>query len=417
MGGESSVDGRSVFAMKVQRWFALLWILGLALMAGAAEDVYTPVVVSALNPNTQPVVGTDGKQHLVYELVLTNASRTLATIEKIEVVDAKDPGKVLATFEGAALVAHLHNTGNMPVEKAEIAFNETRLALLNFSLGAGVAVPRRLLHRITLMGGAPGKNDPVETHYTVAPIGVLEGVPTIGPPLAGKGWMAVNGCCEPGGVHRGTGLPVNGKIYFAQRFAIDWMKLDDAGRMVNGDASKVENYVDYGAEVLAVADGTVVETLNDLDDQVPGKLPDPATITLQNIDGNHIVIDLGKGLYAFYAHFQKRSVLVKKGQRVKRGQVLGKLGNTGNTSAPHLHFHLIDGASPVGSSGLPYEIDGFGLAGEVSTEKFAAATSLEGDWGEGRTKTVSARKGQFPLDLNIVNFPERNAGAGAAKTE
>jgi len=166
--------------------------------------------------------------------------------------------------------------------------------------------------------------------------------------------------------------------------------------------------------VLAVADGTVVETLNTLDEQLPGKLPDPATITLQNIDGNHVVIDIGNGMYAFYAHLQKGSVPVKKGQLVKRGQALGKLGNTGNTSAPHLHFHVMDGASVLGSSGLPYEIDGFGLAGEVSTEKFAGATTIEGEWVEGRTKTVSPRKGQFPLDLNIVNFA---AKTGAGKTE
>jgi peptidase M23-like protein len=405
--------------MKVQQWIVLVLVVSLLAIEGATEDVYTPVVVSALNASTQPVVGTDGKQHLVYELVLTNASRMPATIQKIEVVDAKDSAKVLASFEGAALIAHIHNTGNMPVEKAEIGFNETRVALVNFPMAAGSAVPTRVEHRITLTGSAPGHkpDEVVEQRYVVAPIEVRGGVPTIGPPLAGTGWIAVNGCCEPGGVHRGTGLPVNGKIYFAQRFAIDWMKLDDAGRMVKGDASKVENYVDYGAEVLAVADGTVVEALNDLDDQVPGKLPDPATITLQNIDGNHIVIEIGNGLYAFYAHLQKKSVLVKKGQHVKRGQALGKLGNTGNTSAPHLHFHLIDGASVLGSSGVPYEIDGFGLAGEVPTEKFAAAPTLEGDWGEGRTKTVSARKGQFPLDLNIVNFPERKAGGGAAKTE
>ena len=394
----------------------LAFAVGFVTSGNAAEEVYTPVVASALNAGTRPVMGTDGKQHLVYELVLTNASRIVATLQKIEVVDAKDPAKVLATFEGAGLIAHLHNTGNMPVEKAEIPFNETRLALLNFSVAAGVALPARLLHRITLTGTAPGHkpDEVVEQHYVVAPIEVRGGVPTIGPPLAGKGWVAVNGCCEPGGVHRGTGLPVNGKIVFAQRFAIDWMKLDEAGRMVNGDASKVENYVDYGAEVLAVADGTVVETLNTLDEQLPGKLPDPATITLQNIDGNHVVIDIGNGMYAFYAHLQKGSVLVKKEQLVKRGQVLGKLGNTGNTSAPHLHFHVMDGASVLGSSGLPYEIDGFGLAGEVSTEKFAAATTIEGEWGEGRTKTVSPRKGQFPLDLNIVNFA---AKTGAGKTE
>ena len=86
-------------------------------------------------------------------------------------------------------------------------------------------------------------------------------------------------------------------------------------------------------------------------------------------------------------------------------------GNTGNTSAPHLHFHLMDGPSVLGSSGLPYVIDGFGLAGEVSAEKSATAPTLEGDWGEGRTKTVNQRKGRFPLDLNIVNFPEQKAAS------
>ena len=386
--------------------------------AGKAVDVYTPVIASTFEGSTQALVGTDGKQHLVYELVMTNASRAVATLQKIEVVDARNTTKVLAGFEGTALIAHIHNTGNVPVEKAEIPFNETRIALVNFSMAAGPGpghpgTPSRLLHRITLTGTAPGHrpDEMVEQHYVVAPIEVRAGVPTIGPPLAGTGWVAVNGCCEPMGVHRGTGLPVNGKIYFAQRFAIDWMKLDEAGRMVKGDASEVENYVDYGAEVLAVADGTIVETLNTLDEQVPGKLPDPATITLENIDGNHVVIDLGRGLYAFYAHLQKESVLVKKGERVKRGQVLGKLGNTGNTSAPHLHFHLMDGPSVLGSSGLPYVIDGFGLAGEVSAEKFATAPTLEGDWGEGRTKTVNQRKGQFPLDLNIVNFLEQKAAS------
>jgi len=58
----------------------------------------------------------------------------------------------------------------------------------------------------------------------------------IGPPLAGRGWVAANGCCGTSGVHRASSLSVNGGIYFAQRFAIDWMSLDSEGRMVHGDA-------------------------------------------------------------------------------------------------------------------------------------------------------------------------------------
>lgn len=83
------------------------------------------------------------------------------------------------------------------------------------------------------------------------------------------------------------------------------------------------HYTAYGARILAVADGTVVSTL-----------PDPSTITLDTVDGNHVVLDLGS--FAFYAHMQPGSVRVKPGQHVRRGDVLGLLGNTGSTSAPHV---------------------------------------------------------------------------------
>jgi hypothetical protein len=205
-------------------------------------------------------------------------------------------------------------------------------------------------------------------------------------------------------VHRASSLAVNGSIFFAQRFAIDWMRLDEAGRFLHGDPADVHSYTCYGADVIAVADGTVVDTLNDLDDQKPGTLPDPKTITVLNVDGNHVVLDLGHGVFAFYAHMQKGSVSLAPGARVKRGQVLGKLGNTGNTSAPHLHFHLMEGPSVLGSNGIPYEIDAFELAGQVPVAEFTAAPTIDGDWGKGLFPTPSPRRDQFPMDLNIVSF-------------
>jgi murein DD-endopeptidase MepM/ murein hydrolase activator NlpD len=123
------------------------------------------------------------------------------------------------------------------------------------------------------------------------------------------------------------------------------------------------------------------------------------------VDGNHVVIDLGGGVFAFYAHLQKGSVDVAVGDRVKRGQLLGKLGNTGNTSAPHLHFHLMEGSSVLCSNGIPYVFDSFTLTGQVSLAEFATATSVEGDWSKGLLPTPSARHKQYPLDLNIVDFP------------
>jgi len=271
----------------------------------------------------------------------------------------------------------------------------------------GAPIPGHLLHRIALLGGAtpaPTPRTPLALAYTVAPLALVTKVQVIGPPLAGKGWVALNGCCEVTGAHRGSSKSVNGQIYFAQRFAIDWMRLDDRGLLVHGNPADVSNYSGYGADVLAVANGTVVSTLDNLDDQKPGTLPDPRTITLENVEGNHIVLDLGGGVFAFYAHLRRNSIKSSPGDRVKRGQVLGSLGNTGNTSAPHLHFHLMDSPSTLGSNGLPYVIDALEFAGEVSAVKFAEGANLEGKWNENVLRAPSPRHGQFPMDFAIINF-------------
>ena len=345
--------------------------------------------------------------HVVYELVLTNANATPATLKKIEVLGAANSSHPLASYEGKDLLACLKTTARVAAESPTIEFNGTRLFLIDASLDPGTRLPERLLHHIEVLGGpspGPKAETPVLLSYTVAPLNILTKLPHIGPPLSGGRWVAVNGCCGAISVHRSSSLTVNGGIYFAQRFAIDWMRLDAAGRFVHGDSSDVRNYTCYDADVLAVADGTVVETLNDLDDQKPGNLPDPKTITLENVDGNHVVLDLGDGVFAFYAHLRKDSVRVTRGDRVKRGQVLGKLGNTGNTSAPHLHFHLMEGSSVLGSNGIPYSIDSFAIAGQVPLADFEAATGVEGDWGKGRLPAPSPRRDQYPLDLNIVDF-------------
>jgi hypothetical protein len=390
------------------RQHSALLVLLLLGFYGVAHGVdrYTPLLVSTLNPETQLFPGTDGRQHIVYELVLTNASPVTATLQKIEVVDALDPAKVLASYEGAPLLSRLRKISREVPQTAAIEPNSTRLFLLDVDFDRGVVPPVRLLHQISLLGVAPGAtpSTPTPQTYAVAPVRIDNKVMKIGPPLAGKGWVAFNGCCAPGGEHRATSMPVNGGIHFAQRFAIDWMRLDDQGRLVHGDVSDVHNYTAYGLDVIAVADGTVVEILNTLEDQKPPQGPDPKTINLENVGGNHVILDLGHSVFAFYAHMEKGSITVAPGDRVKRGQVLGKLGNTGNTTAPHLHFHLMDGRSMLGSSGLPYVIDSFVVAGQIPAAKFAAAPGLEGNWGEGLLPTPSLRHDQFPMDLTIVDF-------------
>ena len=172
---------------------------------------------------------------------------------------------------------------------------------------------------------------------------------------------------------------------------------DADGKAVTGDLSEVSNWVGYGAKVMVVADGVVVASLDDLEDQVPGELPDPSTINLENVDGNYVVIDRGDGLYSFYAHFQSGNAQVEVRDEVQAGDQLGLLGNTGNTTAPHLHFQLADGPDVLTATSLPFVIDAWTLAGTVSPESSRTDVRVVGA-PEPQTAT-------FPLELTVADFP------------
>src|ERR1700730_9760724 len=196
----------------------LLTLCGITVLRAQQQDVLTPVVAAPLVSSTTAVLGTDGKQHLVYELVITNAGITTATLQTIEVVSGHKPAMVLATFKGDALLTRLRDAGRGPAITApQIEFSGTRLFLVDFTLDKGSHVPATLLHRFRLLANGPPGSPPdqaVAQTYTIAPIAVGTDVTVLGPPLAGKGWTVLNGCCEPGSVHRGTGLPVNGQIHY-----------------------------------------------------------------------------------------------------------------------------------------------------------------------------------------------------------
>ena len=374
--------------------------------AGASADVFTPVIASTLSPEAHPIRGTDGAYHVVYELQLTNTKSLPATIRKIDVLAGSNGSQVITSFSDAEIVKRLRTLAPQPATDATIEPNGARLFYIELTFNDAAHVPNLLEHHLHLIGAPnPGPAKPGPLDYIVAPLKIADDKPLIiGPPLAGAGWVAANGCCNPDIVHRGSVQSVNGALYDAQRFAIDWMRLDEHGRLVHGNASDVHNYSDYGADVLAVANGKVVSVLDNLDDQIPGRLPEPSTITIETVDGNHVILDLGGGRFAFYAHLQKNSIKVHPGDEVKKGAVLGKLGNTGNTSAPHLHFHIMNRPSALASDGLPYLIDAFDFSGQVDIAAFEAAPDLAGDWGKGRTAKPERRDREFPLNLNIINF-------------
>ena len=125
----------------------------------------------------------------------------------------------------------------------------------------------------------------------------------------------------------------------AQRFAFDLLGVDEKGETHRGDGTKNEDYFCFGREVLAPADGIVVEAIDGVRDNTPPSM-NPYCLV-----GNCVVIQHRTNEVSVLAHFQRGSIVVKAGESVKRGQVLGKCGNSGNSSQPHLHYHLQD--SPI----------------------------------------------------------------------
>lgn len=374
----------------------------------SVPDAFTAVLAGFVGDDTGPVKGTDGRWHIVYELWLTNARPVPAALERIEVLDYDRQDRVLATLEGAALVAAMRDLAMHPVSDASLAANASKLVFVELAFDAKDRVPDAVVHRLSGNGAAsPAAREPAPIRYLAAPWDLSERTPVaLGPPLAGGGWVVMNGCCSLRGAHRGAVLPVDGELRDAQRFAIDWLRLDAQGKIVTGDPTRVENHLAYDQPVLAVADANVTEVLDELDDQVPGSLPDPATITVQNVEGNHVILDIGGGLYVFYAHLKKGSVRVRKGDRVRLGQELGRLGNTGNTSAPHLHLHVMTTPSALAGDGVPYVFKAFTLAGMLDTDQWYAADSKLDDayrivTGDGH----GPRRDELPLDLRIVGFP------------
>lgn len=370
-------------------------------------DAFTPVVVETVSDALIPVPGSDYRYHLVYELRLTNTRPVPARVERIEVLDSAEPSRILATLRGEDLRTATRQLSMLPPEDDVLAPNESVLVLLSLSFATKEEVPTRIVHRIAGTGADnPGATAPAPFRYLAAPREVWRTPPpSLGPPLAGDGWLVANGCCSTRGAHRTGVLPISGELVVAQRFAIDFMRIDGSGRLFEGDPSDPANWHGYGAQVLAVADGTVVEVLDGLPDQRPGALPDPTSISLETVDGNHVILDIGEGHYAFYAHLRPGSIRVREGERVLQGQVLAELGNTGNTSAPHLHLHVMRGPSALADDGVPYVFDQFEIRGSLDPEAWYATDDLTGPWTIRPQDFAGTHVRELPLDLRVIWFP------------
>ncbi|KFN43783.1 M23 family metallopeptidase [Arenimonas oryziterrae] len=161
------------------------------------------------------------------------------------------------------------------------------------------------------------------------------------------------------------------------RYSYDFVPVNAAGDMVAGDRAANENWFGFGADVRAVAAGTVVAVVNDQPDNRQfdqGKLATQPMVLF----GNYVVIDHGHGEFGVYGHLRQGSAKVKPGQRVRAGETIAAIGASGSSLFPHLHFELQDGPD-TRAEGLPSYFSHY--ARLVGTQRIARAR-LPVDTGE-----------------------------------
>ncbi len=135
------------------------------------------------------------------------------------------------------------------------------------------------------------------------------------------------------------------------------------------------------------------------DNAAPHPYQRAVPINLKTIGGNYLMLDIGKGRYVLYAHLKPGSLRVKQGDRVRRGQVIARLGLSGNTPSPHLH--LGDTLEPIGSEGLPYVYESFEVVGECP-----APPEMWGWYRACSFAKPDPRRREIPLAWKLIRFPE-----------
>lgn len=342
--------------------------------------------------------GVDGRFHLQYELILTNTVPLPIDVTALAVLgDGRSIDELVGERLKAAmtLVGGAESTTELPPSTAAIVW-------VDLSFASRREIPKRVSHRLTVDVGPGLPVGPI-----IADTGARAAVSTkppvvIGPPLSGGRWVALGG---PAGPHRRAIQAVNGHLRLGQRFAVDFSALlDGDGRSHIGDSGQNASYFCYGQPVLAVGAGTVVKAVDGLPDQVPNQ---HVSVPLAEGGGNEVILRLGKGVFVGYGHFKPGSLRVQRGQRVRPGQVLGELGNSGQSSGPHLHLQLMTSPSLLDADGLPFVLRAFRYDGSVPSLDAFIEADLVGTPVPIDTAHAGMRHRQGIAGIDVVTFPSR----------
>lgn len=359
---------------------------------------YLPVVHEVLFAPT-PVKG-EGGIKLVYELHITNVLKGPLSLRSVEMLGQGET--VIQTYRGDRLAECLTQLGRSPEIKDRSLLDGGARAVLFVMLSFAELrdLPDTLTHRITVeYSRSSGEKVLLRGVGAKVPIRRKD-PPRIGPPVRPGVWLAGNGAGDGPVGHRLSLQAWNGRLVVNQRYALDFMRFGDDGRLVQGDSSSNSRWPSYGQAVLAVADGVISGTKDDVVENTPGAgyaVPN----SLDQAAGNYVILSIGTGTFAVYAHLQPGSLRVKAGDWVAKGQVLGLIGNSGISDAPHLHFHLIDSPSVFGGESIPFVFENYELMGAFGN----IDDNLDRSWAP--KGAASPKKGEIPLGDAVIRFSEK----------
>lgn len=395
---------RATVALVFLAVVALVASLGVAGPATAKPprpqtDRYTPLVMHVFAP-PQWFRDSAGTYQLVYELELTNGIPAAVEATRLVVRDAGS-GRPVARLAGKQLTAAMSPLGNGGEATATVAAGGVSVVWIEIPFASRRQIPAAIEHTLTVKS-PPGLPLPPTITSTGGASPVVRKAPVaIAPPVRGPGWVTAGSCCD--GPHRRALQPVNGHLVLGQRFAVDFNRGNAEGRWVVGDPDQNQSWIFFGDPVLAVADGVVVATVDKFPDQIPNH---PKPVNLLEADGNHVIIRFGKGLYAGYAHLLPGSITVKAGDRVSAGQQIGRLGNSGSSTGPHLHFQVMSKPSLVDAEGLPFAFSSFSLEGKIPPfSKQLEAVIGAGDPVPIDPAGAGPRRDELPVGRDVVDFP------------
>jgi murein DD-endopeptidase len=373
-----------------RRQFAAL-VPAMSMPAWAVRPQTGPTL---LTPDGFALVQMSGQSWLAGEVGIHNASAATIALQALAVSRAGTGEPVLLRLDGAPLLAAAASAKGRPTTSLSVAPGESLWLFVWHPMAAGGDAVASVQIDCTLQGEGA-------TALTLLTATLPLAQPTLlGPPLRGGPWAAVFDPAFPFG-HRRAAFVREGRRYIPARFAIDWIKLDTQGRPWAGSAGEAfEQWHGWGQDVLAVADGQIVDLRDGREDVLASQLP-AERWTDEDVAGNYLCLGLDGGRFVFYEHLQRGSIGVKRGQRVKTGQVLAKVGRSGvNSSGPHLHFHLADQASTLQAQGRPYVFAAFRPLGQYGSMDKAESGSA---WAPRPTVGV---RGEMPSPNVVLMFDQ-----------